>query len=1408
MSDTQLASIAQDEGYIGRVLQRNHLELTGAGLLSWMGDETGVGEKFDVPHFWDGVPFTTLMSKGETVWSYPSTIMLDRPVAYLRLGDEAGTTAHAEIGPDGTYGGTYELGHPNQVMFGTNGAVNLGPGGGWVAVAGDSGVDDLTLLSWEAWIKLDGDFMGTLRTIARKGTTNYLRVTTGDKAQVVLDIGGSPRTVSGSTTLAADTWYHVVATYNGSTIVLYLNGVSDGSQAQTGTLDFTGTHHIGVADDDPVTSPFDGVIDDYAVYDHVNFTPLDHYNAATVSQGGIIPPTLGVGTITDPGGTYTGRAFLITPLHVLVDASTVYGSEYRARFDANQDRPVLDAGPESALFNTTPQVLLTDADVDDPLRNVYEVLDVELEEHWREETTGLIVTGSGRSGEDLIVGNAWRRPQWKDWSGRSVYTTRVISNPAEPSEESAQEYANKQIDELNKAAEPVTTLTLLGTYRHAHFEPGDSVWVYVPSARLFGDVNTISGTTVEVPARAARVLSVTYPVRRGGAYVRRWNGQLLDVTEYLEWETSDTFEVEIGTALARPSLTETARSRPALEDVLGRVSGQPRIPVAPTLNLPFASYTARDNENVLHSGILVSWNDVRFWTNGDPLLGAVANFEVRWKLASASEYNYQPVPAGTFALNLYPLEPGASYSIGVSAIVSGARSAWIDTTQVATADTTPPSKPEPPVLTAGYGWIGWEHRLAKDGGADFSLEGDTSELRIYASTVSPVVVDDTTLVDVRTAQTFGGLQIPAIGGWDVTSLAQLFVVCTAVDRARNESAPSDEVTATPIAIDASQIADGAISQAKIATQLDLIQIVSVLPADNSNGDLAFLLTDFKLYRWDGAAWTRAVDGLDLVADTVTTGAIQAGAVTATELAADSVFVRHLVVADWQNAARDPGFELNDLSLFLSVDSGGTWSIAAADPLLDGNFALQYDTTGQTAAAALYLTSNAALTAGVDRHFKVQPGERVRVSIDYLLVSGATANRHRLRIRWYESDGTFISDSQDSLVTPTGARQTVAYETDAPAGAAYGVAGIQQLSEGNVCVVQWDNASVRVMTSGVVIKDGTIIGDKIAAATITGAKISALTITAANIQAGTITGDKIAANTIDAVSIKTSTLSVTISLSSSGIFAAPDTTATKRIVIEGGTNPNVQFRGDGVASDAAARAIFYAGGQLVGFLKGVDDNTHQFLALQTEDVSNPDGMVYFGPALQFRVTDRRDAINILADGVSQSGFLVNSTGAADTPVNFHHQFTLPTDGAHFVISGIGVSSANYHLKCLTNIGGSPFPAFGLRYDGVAEKSSSGTAWVSTSDERLKVLRRAVAPRDAIDRLERLQVRHFKWRASAPVQGRGAEEFGVTAQNYRDSYPDWVDERGDGTLQLDPSLLQWDMLVALQDVLRRLDVLESN
>ncbi|HEX5464450.1 MAG TPA: hypothetical protein VFW88_07020, partial [Burkholderiales bacterium] len=107
------------------------------------------------------------------------------------------------------------------------------------------------------------------------------------------------------------------------------------------------------------------------------------------------------------------------------------------------------------------------------------------------------------------------------------------------------------------------------------------------------------------------------------------------------------------------------------------------------------------------------------------------------------------------------------------------------------------------------------------------------------------------------------------------------------------------------AVEASQIASGAVELSKFADGITPVEIVGTLPATgNYDGRTVFLSTDKKLYRYNGtaSAWTKALDGADIIANSITAGAISAGAIDASKIAANTITADNIAAGAIESAA--------------------------------------------------------------------------------------------------------------------------------------------------------------------------------------------------------------------------------------------------------------------------------------------------------------------------------------------------------------------------------------------------------------------------------------------------------------------------------------------------------------------------
>lgn len=89
---------------------------------------------------------------------------------------------------------------------------------------------------------------------------------------------------SANTALSNDTWYHFAATYDGTTMILYLNGSSDGSLSYSGT--FAGSNQLtllGAQDTGPnAANGLNGALDEVGVWSRA----LDSSEISQLYNGG------------------------------------------------------------------------------------------------------------------------------------------------------------------------------------------------------------------------------------------------------------------------------------------------------------------------------------------------------------------------------------------------------------------------------------------------------------------------------------------------------------------------------------------------------------------------------------------------------------------------------------------------------------------------------------------------------------------------------------------------------------------------------------------------------------------------------------------------------------------------------------------------------------------------------------------------------------------------------------------------------------------------------------------------------------------------------------------------------------------------------------------------------------------
>jgi outer membrane protein assembly factor BamB len=256
-------------------------------------------------------PTPTATATPPQTGGYPNAVLNSGPIAYYRL-DETGAVV-LDSSPDHLNGsdganvlkgaaGLIPTSSDTAMLFsGARGAANI------VVIPPNAAFQASSQVTIEASLKFSSTPALWSVPVSYGNDNNYSPYalyfyTNGTlNAQFFLNTG--VLLVADPTPLQPNTPYLVVATFDGATGKLYVNGAMVGSVAKTGVItNYDNTYGLGIGDDSSASDPgFAGTIDEVAIYNRA-LTAADvtaHYTAAQ-SGGGPPPPT----PTPPPVGTY------------------------------------------------------------------------------------------------------------------------------------------------------------------------------------------------------------------------------------------------------------------------------------------------------------------------------------------------------------------------------------------------------------------------------------------------------------------------------------------------------------------------------------------------------------------------------------------------------------------------------------------------------------------------------------------------------------------------------------------------------------------------------------------------------------------------------------------------------------------------------------------------------------------------------------------------------------------------------------------------------------------------------------------------------------------------------------------------------------------------------------------------
>jgi chitodextrinase len=189
----------------------------------------------------------------------------------------------------------------------TGGALSFDGAGDQVTVPDSPSLDLTTAMTLEAWIRPSSTTgWQTVVTKETSGNLVYGLFSSSDTTMPasIVTIGGSPlQTIArNSSVVAANTWTHLAATYDGTTLRLFIGGTQVGSASVVGQM-AASTAPLRIGGNSVWPEWFAGQIDDLRIY-NVALTPAQIQKDMTSPVGGTAPPSAALDTQapTAPGG--------------------------------------------------------------------------------------------------------------------------------------------------------------------------------------------------------------------------------------------------------------------------------------------------------------------------------------------------------------------------------------------------------------------------------------------------------------------------------------------------------------------------------------------------------------------------------------------------------------------------------------------------------------------------------------------------------------------------------------------------------------------------------------------------------------------------------------------------------------------------------------------------------------------------------------------------------------------------------------------------------------------------------------------------------------------------------------------------------------------------------------------------
>ena len=564
---------------------------------------------------------------------------------------------------------------------------------------------------------------------------------------------------------------------------------------------------------------------------------------------------------------YTGKHYLETVLAALNRIATQLDIEWKIRIgvesdDTNRQLPyanathigkvLLDMGPKENLFvghgtnEYATTIVVRGSSGEDPAITGIDPSSIKSSFDAREyvSTVEYLETGAGQNTDTLDVTDD--NIPYRDMNGNLLERIIYATEPEHP-HVSKEERARAFLSELKRTKRAID-LDLDYYDIQGDFEVGDNIFIYDPElgfedneSKKIEDGRTelfeVAYQGEYINPEKIRVTAITHPISSGmGVYLRRLISptsqqvSYVDLTPYVQFESAGA-RLEVGD----------------LPLILGDdLRFSPTVTGLNTSDKAATPDKVRDPDNILTNGIKLTSGFIQ-----DALGAQQAIIKVEWVvplnddgtiIQNGSHYNirFKKVGTndpytelsqnwGTTEFTIEGLAVATQYEVGVIAVNSnGATGTYVTDFITTSVDTGTPLKPDTATTIApGAQRVQIIHNLgaAEDSSGnpvsnviDYTLELDIDHLNVYYSQTSGFSISGMTPKgQIPVTASHLRNEIPAIGEVQVANGEDYYWRFTAVDKAGNESDPSDEQEARGNLIETQNIGTAAITEAKIAS---------------------------------------------------------------------------------------------------------------------------------------------------------------------------------------------------------------------------------------------------------------------------------------------------------------------------------------------------------------------------------------------------------------------------------------------------------------------------------------------------------------------------------------------------------------------------------------------------------------